>query len=1204
MPTHVGPALVHHGRVMDLRAPTLTTFAFLVASACSTSGDPAPAHRSATPSSRVTLAPIYRAGGNPSSRMMIALGHDAAPPTGTAPERARVHLARHAAEIGASRADLAGLEVVRVVGGKRTGTVTTFRARVDGVEVVDNDIRVLTRKDGSLATITGRPPVATTRPAFALSAADAFARALGAELGKSFSAASLTDRGVLPGGYRHFTASGVKLLDPSRVKRVIAPSAKGLVAAYQVEVVRSAPGGAVGTQYRIDATSGSVLRKQSLNHDVSFQYRVYADPDDNRPLDGAIADVTPHPAGVPDLLVRDPVDSNLITIESLNEPGDPWLPEGARTTRGNNVHAYADLQGADGLDGGDVRDTVTSPGVFDYTYNTNQEPLANNRQHRAVTTHLFYVTNWLHDWWYDSGFNEYAGNAQDDNFGRGGVDGDPLLAEAQDAALDGTRDNANMMTPDDGASPRMQMYVFSNQDARRMTIEPSGERIGVVLANFGPQSFNVTGQVRASSPANGCNAIGNVDGRIALINAGGPCSPEDKVRRAQQGGAIAAIIQHNRPGELPVDLENTGATNPTIPSFGIRNEAGVALRADMADGPVTLRLTRGPGVEKDSSIDTAIIAHEWGHYLHLRLQGCGTNMCFAESEGWGDFLGLHTLIREGDDGDGTYGLGHFAITDFDRLYGNGDAAYFGIRRAPYSRDMSKNGFSFRHIQAGEDLPDQIMFQLGGPNNEVHNAGEIWALMMFEAYQALIDRSRDGDYSFDEARRRMSDYVVAGIALAPDDPTYLEMRDALLISAAAADPADAMAMAGGFARRGAGSCAISPPSSSFDFRGVEEDFALSPRLVVGGATLDDSIATCDSDGNLDGEETGRIRVTISNPGTTPLEDGEVTLSNLPDGLTLEDGPTQAVPSIPAFGSIEVVFPATLAATSEMVDAEVDVAVTARSSCEDAVTVALATRLNYDVVPNVSFVDDVEAGITAWVLEADGEDIWSRQQKNNGNHVWHGEDPSATSDGIMVSPEVTVGDEPLVLSFSHRYRFEETWDGGVIEYTTDGGTTWTDVSDLGVDLGYDQVLNSGDNPIAGRQAYTGQSASWPRRQDVSLDLGTSLAGQTLQIRFRAGSDFIIGAEGWDIDDIGFEGVVDPPFPALEPDAECEGLMGPDAGVPDGGAGEPDGGGSGDGGDGDDSDDDGCGCRAGDGSPIGTGLLFLLALVPLRRRRRQRA
>ena len=50
----------------------------------------------------------------------------------------------------------------------------------------------------------------------------------------------------------------------------------------------------------------------------------------------------------------------------------------------------------------------------------------------AAVTQLFYVTNWLHDWCYDSGFDEAAGNAQHDNFGRGGLGGDPLHAEAQD----------------------------------------------------------------------------------------------------------------------------------------------------------------------------------------------------------------------------------------------------------------------------------------------------------------------------------------------------------------------------------------------------------------------------------------------------------------------------------------------------------------------------------------------------------------------------------------------------------------------------------------------------------------------------------------------------------------------------------------------------------------------------------------------------
>ena len=45
---------------------------------------------------------------------------------------------------------------------------------------------------------------------------------------------------------------------------------------------------------------------------------------------------------------------------------------------------------------------------------------------------LFYITNYLHDWYYDAGFDEASGNAQTNNFGRGGLGNDALLAVAQD----------------------------------------------------------------------------------------------------------------------------------------------------------------------------------------------------------------------------------------------------------------------------------------------------------------------------------------------------------------------------------------------------------------------------------------------------------------------------------------------------------------------------------------------------------------------------------------------------------------------------------------------------------------------------------------------------------------------------------------------------------------------------------------------------
>src|SRR6185369_8245442 len=49
----------------------------------------------------------------------------------------------------------------------------------------------------------------------------------------------------------------------------------------------------------------------------------------------------------------------------------------------------------------------------------------------ASTTNLFYWVNRAHDWYYGLGFDEVAGNYQQNNFGHAGVDGDPLLVYDQ-----------------------------------------------------------------------------------------------------------------------------------------------------------------------------------------------------------------------------------------------------------------------------------------------------------------------------------------------------------------------------------------------------------------------------------------------------------------------------------------------------------------------------------------------------------------------------------------------------------------------------------------------------------------------------------------------------------------------------------------------------------------------------------------------------
>ena len=80
----------------------------------------------------------------------------------------------------------------------------------------------------------------------------------------------------------------------------------------------------------------------------------------------------------------------------------------------------------------------------------------------AVT--LFYYNNIMHDYLYSIGFTEPLFNFQQDNFGRGGSGRDAVSVQVQDGS--GTN-NANMGTGADGGSPRMQMFLFTENTFRR-----------------------------------------------------------------------------------------------------------------------------------------------------------------------------------------------------------------------------------------------------------------------------------------------------------------------------------------------------------------------------------------------------------------------------------------------------------------------------------------------------------------------------------------------------------------------------------------------------------------------------------------------------------------------------------------------------------------------------------------------------------------
>jgi MYXO-CTERM domain-containing protein len=1063
---------------------------------------------------------------------------------------ARAHLRRLAPAQRASGAAVDAARMVRLDDLGEGGLIAHFRQRVDDLEVYPGDVKVLMRRGGELVAVSGRLRVAapSSRAGFLLPEEEAVAIALGHLFDRPIVRGDVRESAGTAGAFRRFqllNQQDVTLTDGAHVKRLYFAEGDRLVPAYFIEMYAGLAGAVESEAFRyiVAADDGRILQRRSLTHSDVFTYRVWADTTgDFRPLDGPISNFTPHPTGNPDSSLPTLIPPVLVNMEGFNtnpfgQP-DPWLPAGAVQTVGNNVDAYSDHSAPDGYSNGDLRATTTATRTFDRTYDTAAGPLASPNQTMAAVTHAFYTANWLHDWYYDSGFNEAAGNAQTNNFGRGGLGGDAMRVEAQDNYLGGSRNNANMSTPSDGLAPRMQMYVWSGETTQTLTATPGGT-IPSGSASFGPTSYDLTANLVLAADgtapptdADACQPLtNNVAGMIVLVDRGN-CTFVVKAQNVQAAGGAGMLVANNVAGTIPPGL---GGADPTItiPSLGITQADGNTLKAALASGTVSIRMFRQTGVERDGDLDSTIVAHEWGHYLHHRLADCGVQQCRAQSEGWGDFLALHMAARDGDDLDGTYALAIYSTR------ARTDSGYFGIRRYPYSVNMTRNGLMLRHISDGEALP-MTPGVPSGANSQVHNAGEVWASMLWEVYVAL--QKARGTRTFDDVRRRMSDYIVAGLKLAPQDATYTEQRDAILAAIAARDAADLAVAAQAFATRGAGTCAVAPPRDSTNLTGVVESTAVKPRLEIGEIRLDDAVRSCDDDGFLDGDERGNLKLTILNAGPVAAAGTTVTVTSSTAGLTFPAGASATIPTIAPFSSAQVTLEVALdPSVTQIEQVNLDVQVNNADACAAMVTGSASFTGNLDDVPAASATDTVESPVLSWARTGtDAHQVWSRIEVVPGSHALLGADLARQSDTQLESPDLVVGSgAPLQVSFTHRYSFETDttptyWDGAVIEISDNGGQTWTDVRTID-DPGYNGTLTTtSGNPLGGRLAFVATNPAYPARDQVSLDLGTSFAGKTVRLRFRIGTDANTGGPGWEIDDVAVTGITNTPFRTVVADA----------------------------------------------------------------------
>jgi hypothetical protein len=272
---------------------------------------------------------------------------------------------------------------------------------------------------------------------------------------------------------------------------------------------------------------------------------------------------------------------------------------------------------------------------------------------------------------------------------------------------------------------------------------------------------------------------------------------------------------------------------------------------------------------------------------------------------------------------------------------------------------------------------------------------------------------------------------------------------------------------------------------------------------------------------------------------------VVLSTPTAGVSIKKASAR-VARIGPFGSADVAFEIEVdKAFTGIGQLELNVTVSNDDSCEPSVARSAFAWINVDDAPNSSRIDTVETPSTAWTPTGTAaSDIWSRVDIAPFNRAWFGVDFSSPSDTALESPALQVGTTaPLVITFDHRFGFETDggifFDGGMIEISRNGGP-FEDISAF-VDPGYGGTLFVGsDNPLGGRRAFVARNASFPARDTVSLNLGTALAGQTVRIRFRIGTDAAANDIGWELDNLAFQGITNLPFSSFVADqSRCRGV-----------------------------------------------------------------
>ncbi|MFQ5885235.1 MAG: hypothetical protein ACE5IO_09070, partial [Thermoplasmata archaeon] len=199
----------------------------------------------------------------------------------------------------------------------------------------------------------------------------------------------------------------------------------------------------------------------------------------------------------------------------------------------------------------------------------------------------------------------------------------------------------------------------------------------------------------------------------------------------------------------------------------------------------------------------------------------------------------------------------------------------------------------------------------------------------------------------------------------------------------------------------------------------------------------------------------------------------------------------------------------------------------------------------------WADDMEIGPGTWSNYSNGmgtEWQWGTPQNVGPNSTHSGSNAWGTNiDSNYTQESLAHLESPhfdLALSTNTRLGFwyymvtnnfsSHKWDGGIIDVSKDGGSSWIQIDDAAVpnpDPYYDTTLSDArGNPLGGKKAYCYDRLNWT---EISVDLSEYDGSSSLKFRFTFGSDIIADFPGWYIDDVVLSGegiLVEPDYSTI--------------------------------------------------------------------------